>query len=287
MIQSGEEKYKPALKAMWKCCFPDDTDIFIDFYFDKVYQNDETLLYLENGKPVAAFQMIPYSLKNNAETSQAAYISGAMTHPDFRRKGLMKQLLLASFDLMKEKGFDYTFLIPQETWLFDFYAKVGYKAISPEVSLQEKKENLGQNINKNINVYTSFIEEKQQIKPESFFPVYTRFLSEIPQVVLKTETQFENILKEFFAGNGVLFVNEQGIAFTFDRDNQIIIKEFFYSNKETKALFLKNIRKHYGIEKTLIHNRSDTQLAGRKGMLKRLNDNKPEIASVYINMMLD
>jgi predicted acetyltransferase len=167
MISFGENKYKPALKEMWGLCFPLDTENFIDFYFSEVYKNNETLIYLENGKPAAAFQMLPYSLKYGAEIFQAGYISGAMTHPDFRRKGFMKELLSASFDIMRERGFDYTFLIPQEKWLFDFYEKFGYKTTLPPIGCRH-------------------CIRSEVIRNTSFYPVYSGFLSEIPQVVLKT-----------------------------------------------------------------------------------------------------
>ncbi|MDR2682633.1 MAG: GNAT family N-acetyltransferase [Dysgonamonadaceae bacterium] len=209
MILFGEDKYKSGLKEMWKLCFPMDTGIFIDFYFDEVYKNDETLVYFENGKPVAAFQMIPYALKNGGEISQAAYISGAMTHPDFRRKGFMKELLFASFDIMQGRGFDYTFLIPQEAWLFDFYAKFGYKTTLPPGNLANQYENVGPDVpyQEPCTAYRTPLFTHKTI-PHEVYIVYSRFLSEIPQVVLKTEKQFQQILRDFFDENGVWLEKE-------------------------------------------------------------------------------
>ena len=278
MISFGEDKYIPTLKEMWKLCFQDE-DTFIDFYFNEVYKNDETLVYLENGKPAAAFQMIPYSLKNGTEIFQAGYISGVMTHPDFRRKGLMKKLLFASFDIMRERGFDYTFLIPQEEWLFGFYEKFGYKAtesplprpLSKEPPLTPPKEG-------NCSPPLGELEGAYQI--------YHHFLSKIFQVVLKTETQFKQILYDFFNEDGVLFVNEQGIAFTFKKENQIVVKEFFYRNRKVKDVFLKVIRDYYSQEAVVILSSFD-KLTGTEGMIKRLNDERPEISALYISMMMD
>lgn len=284
MISFGKDKYKPALKEMWKLCFPTDTDIFIDFYFDEVYKNDETLVCFENGKPAAAFQMIPYALKNGAEISQAGYISGAMTHPDFRRKGFMKELLFASFDIMRERGFDYTFLVPQEAWLFDFYAKFGYKVFAP-LSLRTKHSEDLQYTDNRCCIYTGSNTEQTR-NDKAIYPTYSRFLSEIPQVILKTEKQFQQILRDFFDENGVLFANEQGIAFTFQEENSIVIKEFFYRNQKIKEQFLKIIRNYYSPKEIVILN-SPCKLTGLRGMIKRLDEGKPEISELYINMMLE
>jgi len=283
MISFGEDKYKPTLKAIWKLCFPMDTDSFIDFYFDEIYKNEETLVYLENGKPASAFQIIPYSLKNGTEIFQAGYISGAMTHPDFRRKGLMKKILLASFDIMRERGFDYSFLIPQETWLFDFYEKFGYKTSKP-VSLRAKRSEEPQSPDSQCWVYDGIAGQARNDR--TIYSIYSYFLSKIPQVILKTEIQFKQILQDFFDENGVLFTNEQGIAFTFKEENQIVVKEFFYQNQKVKEVFLKNIRDYYSQEKTVILSSSD-KLTGSRGMIKRLNDEMPEVLALYITMVLE
>ena len=267
---------------MWKLCFPTDTDIFIDFYFNEVYKNDETLVCFENGKPAAAFQMIPYALKNGEEISQAGYISGAMTHPDFRRKGFMKKLLFASFDIMRERGFDYTFLVPQEAWLFDFYAKSGYKVFAP-LSLRTKHSEDLQYTDKRCCIYTG---TEQTRNNKSIYQAYSLFLSEIPQVILKTEEQFQQILRDFFDENGVLFASEQGIAFTFQEENSIAVKEFFYRDQKIKEQFLKVIRNYYSPKEMVILN-SPCKPTGLRGMIKRLNEGRPEISELYINMMLE
>ena len=131
MVQYSEEKQKPYLKILWKLCFPKDSDYFIDFYYDRIYQDDETLVCLENNRPVAALQIIPYSIKTGNQIRQGGYLSGIMTHPDFRKRGYMDKLLQAAFDEMIKKGYDYTFLIPQEKGLVAMYAKYGFRLCEP------------------------------------------------------------------------------------------------------------------------------------------------------------
>jgi predicted acetyltransferase len=284
MITSGKDKYKPVLKELWKLCFPEDTDTFIHFYFDEVYKNDETLVYLENGNPVASLQMIPYYLKNGEEIFSAGYISGAMTHPDFRRKRYMRELLLMSFDLMRKQGFDYTFLIPQEKWLFDFYGKFGYKTLESTPIQVKRGDEYPQFAESQCYIYKR-MPDRAWID-QTIYPVYFRFLSEINQAVLKTKEQFRQILRNLFNDGGVLLTNEQGIAFTLKEDDCIMIKEFFYSDFKNKNLFLKNIYDYYSEEEIILLN-SSGNLIGKRGMIKQLNNDKPKISSLYINMMLD
>jgi len=131
MIRTGQDTDKKPLMRLWKMCFPLDTDSFIRFYFNKVYSNEETLVFVENNQPVASLQMIPYRIKTKDSLLWGGYISGAMTHPDYRKRGYMDKLLRASFDEMIKKTYDYTFLIPQEKGLIDMYAKYGYRLCEP------------------------------------------------------------------------------------------------------------------------------------------------------------
>ena len=139
MIRQGQDTDKETLKSLWKMCFPADSEKFIRLYFNKVYENDETLVYIENELPVASLQMIPYQIKAGDDLYMGGYISGAMTHPDYRKKGYMAQLLSASFDEMTKKEYDYTFLIPQEKHIVKFYEKYGFRLLEPNRYPPENK----------------------------------------------------------------------------------------------------------------------------------------------------
>ena len=139
MIRYGKDTDKETLMQLWKICFPQDTERFIRFYFDNVYANDETLVYVENDLPVTSLQIIPYQIETSDNFLRGGYISGVMTHPGHRKKGYMDKLLRASFDEMIKKGYDYAFLIPQEKGLIEMYAKYGFRLCEPNRQPPENK----------------------------------------------------------------------------------------------------------------------------------------------------
>ena len=169
MIRQGKDTDKESLKQLWKLCFPQDTDSFIRSYFDKIYANDETLVYLADEQPVASFQMIPYRIKTGETLSWGGYISGAMTHPDHRKKGYMAQLLNVSFNEMMKKGYDYSFLIPQEKWLIQMYEKFGFRLCEPS---KQTPENIVLKSSKQWSfIQEIFFDEKGVwLENEPFFP---------------------------------------------------------------------------------------------------------------------
>ena len=139
MIRQGKERDKEILMQLWSRCFPQDLDSFIRFYFANVFKKEEVLVYIEKGRLVASLQVIPYKIEKKNGISQGGYISGAMTHPDYRKKGYMDKLLKASFDEMIKKGYDYTFLIPQEEGLTGMYEKYGFRRCKPNRQTVENK----------------------------------------------------------------------------------------------------------------------------------------------------
>lgn len=287
MITFGEDRFVPDLKKMWRLCFPDDTDDFVDFYFRDVYKGEETLILLGEGSPVASLQVIPYRLRIDGDICRAGYISGAMTHPEFRRRGYMEVLLKRSFEMMKGWKYDYTFLIPQEQWLFDFYGKYGYFSAFPtgeeilSVPLDEEipaPEDTG-----NIRV----IGDVYEARKSNFFSVYSQFLSQKGRVVLKDEDQTESLLRDLFLSEGVLFCNDSGFAFALEEEQKVVVKEFSLSDPGMRGIFLNKIANYFRNGNLLIRDYAVPGPTRSGGMIKNLSENRELPANIYMSMMLD
>ena len=125
MICYATPKNQPQIRHMWKTVFG-DSDAYMDIYFREKYRNERTLVYMEGDKVMASLQMLPYRFTFCGEEIPVAYISGACTLPEARKKGYMQQLLLKSFEEMEKNGVPLSILVPQEEWLLRFYEKYGY-----------------------------------------------------------------------------------------------------------------------------------------------------------------
>ena len=81
------------VKALWKLCFPEDSDDFVELYFSSRYTDDINSAIVEDGRVLSALQRIPYPMLYMDKVIPVSYISGACTHPDFRSRGMMSRLL--------------------------------------------------------------------------------------------------------------------------------------------------------------------------------------------------
>jgi len=283
-IQYGKNFLKDSLNDMWGLCFPDDTPEFRAFYFEKVYRDEETLILLEDNNVIASLQMIPYQIKLENKMYPAAYISGAMTHPDFQGKGYMEKLLNHAFEEMKRKKFLITFLIPQGERLFNFYSKHGYQTAFPchsesVFTLKEEK-----------NETNYFVQHKtmENINLEELYSIYSGFLNKKETVVMKTIQQFSNILEDLFLDNGSLFAGKNKIALTIpdENDSFIILKECV-CDAEEKEEFLSAIANLSGKNKIIEINSPSGDFSHYWGMMRVLDESVNITKDIYMNTMLN
>ena len=94
---------KEKVKALWKLCF-DDSDQFIDMYFRLRYKSEINVVIESGNEVISALQMLPYPMSFCGKQVATSYISGACTHPDFRNRGVMRQLLSQAFARMLPNG---------------------------------------------------------------------------------------------------------------------------------------------------------------------------------------
>ncbi|MBQ7288632.1 MAG: GNAT family N-acetyltransferase [Clostridia bacterium] len=119
---------KDAFLALYLRCFPEDTaqDALQVWQLAK---SGKILHHETAGQPVAMLVLLPAVLR--AETPCTLYyIFAACTHPEFRRRGIMDELLHAAYDTAITDGRQGVFLRPANQALAQYYAKRNFAVFS-------------------------------------------------------------------------------------------------------------------------------------------------------------
>lgn len=128
------EKRKQDMKELWKETFH-DTDRYVDLVFDTYFSLENTFVRYHENRLIAAMLTIAYEFQiltkeGKREHIRGMYLCGLATHPDWRRRGIMSELMKDAEEAAKARGFAISFLIPADNHLREYYGRNGYRTAS-------------------------------------------------------------------------------------------------------------------------------------------------------------
>ena len=150
MIIEDRERHKEEVCAMWQRNFHDPAP-YAEFYFTEVYGKNEILLNLsgdsadrltameagrdregasgelpeaEAGEIRGMLHLNPYRLFVRGKEVDAHYIVGVATDEEYRRQGVMRELLADTFHRLRERGEMLTYLMPADR---DYYLPFDFR----------------------------------------------------------------------------------------------------------------------------------------------------------------
>lgn len=123
MVRFAEEKDLAFLKHAWDVCFH-DPKAFIDWNFAENFSYTDTLIAESEGVPASNMQLMPHRISLRGREYPINYVSGVATLPEFRNRGLVRELFRFGFPQMEKRGEPISLLVP---FNYSFYEKFGYR----------------------------------------------------------------------------------------------------------------------------------------------------------------
>src|SRR5690554_443969 len=122
-IREAKPYDKALIQDLWQYCF-DDSMEFVDWFFNTRYEDDNTLVLIDNNRICSALQLLPYYISLRGKKMQTSYIVGVSTWPQDRGKGYISKLLYKSLEIMRERKQWVSILLP---FNYNFYRKYGWE----------------------------------------------------------------------------------------------------------------------------------------------------------------
>ena len=129
-VMYANETLIPGLRDLWKKAFG-DTDEFLDLFFGTAYAPDRCRCIAEDGK----VRSVLYWFDCFLEDRKIAYIYAVATDPACRGRGLCREVMEDTMEVLRSRGYDGAILLPQEEWLIAMYAGMGFE---PCTTVMEK-----------------------------------------------------------------------------------------------------------------------------------------------------
>lgn len=241
------------VKALWKLCFPKDSDDFVELYFSSRYTDDINSAIIENDRIVSALQRIPYPMRYVNQVIPVAYISGACTHPDFRSRGLMSRLLDEAHRKMYTDGKYLSLLIPAGESLVDYYAKSGY-----EVCFQQEEKLLTGKCKTVDNFKCDLIFSELDLLKNGLDDVcdfINQQLSTHWASILHPLQDMKIVLSDLQLSGGQAWCVRTddgmlcGVALVIPVDGEVIIKELLAVDNQVEDAIIDFIFRHYSVSR--------------------------------------
>ena len=257
---------KDEVKTLWKLCF-NDSDEFTDLYFKMRYKDEMNRVIREDGKIISALQMIPYPMTFCDEVISTSYISGACTHPDYRKHGAMKRLLKETHRCMYEDGVLLASLIPAEEWLFGYYARSGYAPVFGYAVEQVRVDRLRPVPSCRIEVC--------EFPGVEHYHYFDSRMHGRRSCIQHPKEDFLVIMADLRLGNGKLLVAREadkivGMAFTVMGDDTLYIKELLADTDAVQDTLLYEAAHIYKVQRMdyFIPSSADTLFLGMARVIR-------------------
>lgn len=119
-----EDDYS-ALVSLWQTVFGDEADV-VRFFLDNAVSTGDIYAKKIDGKIVSAFYLVDAVLVCGNEKSKVKYLYAAATLPEYRKQGIMSDMIKSAAEILEEKGYDSVILCPADGKLYDYYEKLGF-----------------------------------------------------------------------------------------------------------------------------------------------------------------
>lgn len=228
---------KEEVKALWQLCF-EDSDEFVNLYFEKRYKDDMHVDIRLDGKVVSALQMVPYPMTFAGTVIDTSYVSGACTHPAYRKEGLMRQLLAETHRRMHEQDMWLSMLIPANKTLFDYYAESGY---APSFGYVRKRTRVSELLASALFAVSDETEDRSRLC-EHYRYLSSR-MKECPCCVQHMKDDFQLVMADLRLNGGKLLVARRnglihGMAFCVKENGMVVVKELLADNDAVRDTLL-------------------------------------------------
>lgn len=128
-MDSPKQEHIPWLRRIWQEAFGDE-DSFLDLFFSVGFSPDRCLCAWRGDIPVAAIYWFDATVRG----AKVAYLYALATQETYRGFGYARQLMDATHDRLRLKGYQAALLVPGSKSLGKWYQRMGYEYCCGNVS---------------------------------------------------------------------------------------------------------------------------------------------------------
>ena len=277
MIKYLNQKEKIFTKPLYKEAFFEDSDSFVNYYYEEKLKDNRILADIEGESVRSMIMLNPYKISVFNKIYNLDYIVAVATGKEFKRQGYMRRLLNKALCDMNAENVPFTYLIPANK---DYYLPFDFAFVA------------------NKNEYNANFSglKKQVIKEEPDKELIFRILDFINNEVSKDNDVYTSRDENYFIRDLKEIASEDGFINIYSDENDIVAYESFWGKKlelKERIVSSKLGNRKFGKENIMVRITDIVELLSNfrakepLDIIIKINDNIIEAQNGYFRIEMD
>ena len=227
---------KDQVVSVWNYCFEDGED-FVKYYFENVYDENNTIIIEENDEVLSALQLNKYTIDLRDNKYDVSYVVGVSSKPEVRGLGYMKHLMTYTLEELYKNGEIVSLLMAID---YRLYKRYGFDHCYDQIQYNLRTDELlGFRLSSKLRKAT--FEDA-----ETLSRIYTKAMESLNGYAVRDEVYFNRFMKEVSSESGYIYIDEENnsyIAYYIQGDT-FFVRELIYNNISSLKSMLAYIYNH-------------------------------------------
>ncbi len=211
------------LRKLYKAAF-DDTDAFMDYYFDHKVVFNKVAMIKEDNALVAMMHMNPFVVQFNGMPYHVSYFVAVATDQSYRKRGYMGKLMAFALRKLYEDGEVFSLLMPIDSRIYERY---GFGFMEDHLHFDCISDTLV------IDKVTSVHKVATEDDVDLLLGIYQTFTEKLELTTCRDTISFEKLYKELKTDDAKIILFENGYLMTFYQEDVLNVREFVANSDHT------------------------------------------------------
>ena len=227
---------KDQVVSVWNYCFEDGED-FVKYYFENVYDENNTIIIEENDEVLSALQLNKYTIDLRDNKYDVSYVVGVSSKPEVRGLGYMKHLMTYTLEELYKNGEIVSLLMAID---YRLYKRYGFDHCYDQIQYNLRTDELlGFRLSSKLRKAT--FEDA-----ETLSRIYTKAMESLNGYAVRDKAYFNRFIKEVSSESGYIYIDEENNSYIvyYIQEDTFFVRELIYNNISSLKSMLAYIYNH-------------------------------------------
>lgn len=264
------------IRKLYQSAF-EDTQAFVDYYFENKVKNDKVALIKEDDKLVAMMHLNAFVVKFNEQRYPISYFVAVATDQAYRNKGYMGKLMSYALKKLYADGETFSLLMPIDSRIYERY---GFGFVEDHLKIECNTALFM--VEKAMGQYKVASKDDIQVLTS----IYDRYSRRFDLISYRNEDEFEKLWKELMTEQNQIILFDDGYIMIFYDHGVLSVREFVANKEQTFKEMLNYLQEVSNNGKVIIYDHISSPI---KYFLPNIAENmltlKPFMMARIINVM--